>query len=85
VEYWLVTTGPDGQPGINGGLLKRRGGPPASGQPVNAFVCTAGVDSLDATLAALAGAGGTMALPTIPVPGLAGVRTSRIRTATSLA
>ncbi len=22
-EYWLVTTGPEGTPGINGGLMKR--------------------------------------------------------------
>jgi predicted enzyme related to lactoylglutathione lyase len=26
-EYWLITTGPDGEPGINGGLFKRRGIP----------------------------------------------------------
>lgn len=25
MEYWLVITGPDDQPGINGGLLPRRG------------------------------------------------------------
>jgi hypothetical protein len=38
VDYWLITTGPDGQPGINGGLLRRRGPAPAEGQPVNAYV-----------------------------------------------
>ena len=25
MEYWMVITGPDGQPGINGGLLRRQG------------------------------------------------------------
>jgi len=23
MEYWMVTTGPDGTPGINGGLMKK--------------------------------------------------------------
>ena len=25
VDYWIITTGPDSQPGINGGLVPRRG------------------------------------------------------------
>jgi len=70
MEYWLVTTGPEGEPGINGGFVKREGGPPADGQAVNAFVCTVNVDSLDTTLAALPGAGGSMAVPKMPVPGI---------------
>jgi uncharacterized protein len=24
-DYWLIRTGPDDKPGINGGLIKRRG------------------------------------------------------------
>src|SRR6185503_13756040 len=24
--YWLITTGPEGTPGINGGMVRRRGG-----------------------------------------------------------
>jgi hypothetical protein len=24
MPYWLITTGPEGQPGINGGLMPRR-------------------------------------------------------------
>ena len=70
MEYWLVTTGPDGQPGINGGLMKRQGGRPDDGQAVNAFVCTVNVDSLDATLGALPGAGGSIAVPRMAVPGI---------------
>ena len=69
-DYWLVTTGPDTEPGINGGLVRRQGRPPAEGQPVNAFVCTVGVPALDASLAALPSAGGTMAVAKMAVPGI---------------
>ena len=69
-DYWLITTGADTDPGINGGMVRRRGGPAADGQPVNAFVCTVGVDALDATLAASGEAGGTMAVPKMAVPGV---------------
>lgn len=36
VPYWLVEAGTDTRPGINGGLLLRRGPPPADGQSVKA-------------------------------------------------
>jgi len=58
VEYWVITTGDAAQPGINGGMVRRRGPAPAEGQAVNAFVCTVDVADLDATLRALPGAGG---------------------------
>src|SRR5690242_9793170 len=43
MPYWLITTGPDSQPGINGGMVKRPC--PASGesQAMSSFVCTIGV------------------------------------------
>jgi predicted enzyme related to lactoylglutathione lyase len=44
-------------PGINGGLLRRRGETPPIGGPVNAFVCTIGVDDIDAALEAVRRAG----------------------------
>ena len=69
-EYWIIDTGPGEQPGINGGLLPRQGGAPGEGQPVNAFVCTAGVASLDETLALGAELGATVAWPKAPVPGV---------------
>ncbi|HEX4933296.1 MAG TPA: VOC family protein [Gemmatimonadaceae bacterium] len=68
--YWLVTTGADGEPGINGGLVPRRGAPPAEGQPVNAFVCTVDVPDVDASVATILGHGGTMALPKMAIPGV---------------
>lgn len=70
MPYWLVTTGPDNQPGINGGLMKRMGPPPVDMQPVNAFVCTVGVDNVDASVAAAVKLGGTIALPKMPIPGV---------------
>jgi predicted enzyme related to lactoylglutathione lyase len=70
-EYWLVDTGPADQPGISGGLLPRPGGAaPSEAQAVNAFVCTAGVESLDEALAKGASLGATVALPKSPVPGI---------------
>jgi predicted enzyme related to lactoylglutathione lyase len=67
-EYWLVKTGPSEQPGIDGGLVRRRG--PLDGQAVTAFVCTVDVPSIDATLAAVPQRGGTIALPKMPIPGV---------------
>jgi predicted enzyme related to lactoylglutathione lyase len=70
MPYWLIETGPDGQPGINGGLLPRNSGPPVEGAAVNAFVCTAQVDSLDETFAKALANGGTSAVPKMPITGV---------------
>jgi uncharacterized protein len=59
-EYWLITTGPNGQPGINGGLLR--------GQVRT--VDTIDVADLDATLASVTGKGGKIAMPKFVVPGV---------------
>jgi predicted enzyme related to lactoylglutathione lyase len=69
-DYWLISTGPAAKPGINGGLLRRRGQAPADGQPVNAFVCTVSVEDVKAMLQRVTAAGGVTALPTMPVPGI---------------
>src|SRR5687768_955652 len=70
VDYWLIVTGPDGQPGINGGLVRRRGARPAAGQSVNAYVCTVDVPDLDRYLARAGGLGAAVAVPRMPVPGV---------------
>src|SRR5262245_29025913 len=67
-EYWLIMTGGKDKPGVDGGLLKRRGPAPTEGQPVNAFVCTAEVPNLDEYLKKATAAGGTIALPKMPIP-----------------
>jgi predicted enzyme related to lactoylglutathione lyase len=66
--YWLVKTGEAGTPGIDGGLLPRRGPGPADMAAVNAFVCTVDVSDLDAMVTRLVEAGGTIALPKMPIP-----------------
>jgi uncharacterized protein len=70
MDYWLIDTGPDDQPGINGGLVRRPVAGPAESQVVNAFICTVQVDSVDDALAANAGLGGEVALPKMAVPGI---------------
>ncbi len=70
MNYWMIETGPADQPGINGGLVQRRSGGPVEGQAVNSYVCTVGVESLDASLAKSASLGGTVALPKMAVPGV---------------
>ena len=47
--YWGIVTGPDEEPGINGGLMPRPAPTPGAGQGTNAFVCTMQVDDYDAT------------------------------------
>ena len=68
MQYWLVTTGPDGEPGINGGLIQRQG--TVDGTAVIAYVCTIGVTNVDDTLARGVTLGATVALPKMPIPGV---------------
>ena len=64
--YWLVTTGPTGEPGINGGLIPRQC--PVDGQAVIAYVCTIGVTSVDESVTQSLANGGTVAMPKFPIP-----------------
>lgn len=71
MPYWLITTGPDSEPGINGGLMKRMDCIPAvNGQAVNAYVCTTMVPNVDASLDKALTNGATLTLPKMPVPGV---------------
>lgn len=72
-KYWGVMTAAQDskEPGINGGLLVRKGPAPTEGQSVNAYVCTVQVDDIDATIAKIEGAGGTLALPKHAIMGMA--------------
>ena len=42
MDYWGVTTGPDGTPGINGGLFER-----PKENPLHSYDCTILVDDID--------------------------------------
>jgi predicted enzyme related to lactoylglutathione lyase len=68
MPYWLVTTGPDGQPGINGGLVPRQG--EIDGQAVIAYVCTVDVESVDDLVATVEKNGGQVVVPKMPIPGM---------------
>ena len=68
MEYWLIVTGPDDKPGINGGLVRRRG--EIDGQAVIAYVCTVDVDDIDKSTATVEENGGSIALPKMPIPGM---------------
>jgi uncharacterized protein len=70
VDYWLVTTGPDGEPGINGAILRRMGGAPGDGQAVNAFVSTIQVDSIEETERKVPDAGGEQVVARDEIPGV---------------
>ena len=69
-DYWLIRTGGSDQPGIDGGLVKRRGPAPTEGQAVNAFVCTVEVPHLEPVLAKAASLGGGTAVARMPVAGI---------------
>lgn len=68
MEYWMVITGPDDQPGINGGLMPRRG--EIDGQAVIAYVCTIDVASIDDSTLTIQSNGGQVVVPKMPIPGV---------------
>lgn len=68
MPYWFVRTGEG--PGIDGGLHRRMGPKPVDGQAVTGFVCTVGVDDLDAFLEKATSAGARIALPKMAIPGI---------------
>ena len=62
-EYWLVTTGPNEEPGINGGIMRRQKG---NAGPVN----TVAVASLDKALATIEKVGGKTVVPKMSITGV---------------
>ncbi len=67
-DYWLVTTGPKEDMGIDGGLLKRT--TPIDGEAIMAYVGIVGVEKLDATISAVEKHGGTVTMPKKSIPGV---------------
>jgi len=63
MDYWLITTGPDTEPGINGGLGRRR-------DPSDHTTNTVDVTSLKETEAKITAAGGKVLEPRIAIPGV---------------
>ena len=65
-DYWLIITGSESEPGINGAILKRQ--QPINGDAVIAYVCTIDVNSVDEAIEKITSTGGTIALPKMAVP-----------------
>jgi uncharacterized protein len=62
-EYWLITTGPKDQPGINGGLMRR--------QYPGAGTCnTVDVASVDGAVTTITKHGGKNVVPKMAIPGV---------------
>jgi predicted enzyme related to lactoylglutathione lyase len=64
IEYWLVTTGDDKEPGINGGLAR-----PREGQSPGTLN-TIGVASLDQSIKKIEARGGKICVPKMAIPGV---------------
>jgi len=62
IEYWLVTTGDDELPGINGGLTR-----PREGQNPGT-INTIAVPSLDETISKIEQSGGRVCVPKMAIP-----------------
>ena len=62
-DYWLITTGPDGEPGINGAIQRRKDTPAA-------VINTVGVPSVDDFAKKVVKAGGKIITPKTPIPGV---------------
>lgn len=63
VDYWLVTTGEESEPGINGAIMHRR-------DPSESTINTIEVISLDESLVKIENAGGETIAQKIAIPGV---------------
>jgi predicted enzyme related to lactoylglutathione lyase len=61
IEYWMVATGAEGQPGINGGFLRKGG-------PVTGTTNTIGVESVDDSIKSVEKAGGKVVMAKTAIP-----------------
>ncbi len=63
--YWGVMTAPMGstEPGINGGMMQRKGPAPTGDIAVIGYACTVQVENIDEVISKIENAGGTLALP----------------------
>lgn len=69
--YFGVVAGEEAEMGANGAIMLRRSEGPTSGQGLNAFCCTMGVEDYDKTHDAIIKNGGKVALPKAALPGMA--------------
>jgi len=62
MDYWMVNTGDEKIPGINGAIMKRG--------DVKSTTNTLGVESLDASIGSVTKAGGSLIMPKTAIPGV---------------
>jgi len=62
-KYWLITTGEDKEPGINGAIAEKS-------ESVSATTNTVSVQSFDETVKKVAAAGGKVLMPKMAVAGI---------------
>jgi predicted enzyme related to lactoylglutathione lyase len=63
MEYWTISTGQAPEPGIDGGLMRRR-------DPNQPCVNTVGVANIDQTIETILASGGLITVPKMPIPGI---------------
>lgn len=63
MDYWLVTAGPDDEPGINGAITPRM-------MPEQVTTDTISVESVDESVKRIEEAGGRVTLPKRVIPGI---------------
>jgi len=71
MPYFGAVTGNENEHGIDGALMQRQSAPPETGQALNAFACTIGVENFDLTEAKIIENGGKLAMPKYALPGMA--------------
>jgi predicted enzyme related to lactoylglutathione lyase len=67
-DYWLIATGEEGTPGINGALMPRTGA--IDGRAIIAYVCSVDVDDIDASIKQAEAAGGEIIAEKNAIPGV---------------
>lgn len=68
VDYWVIRTGDPDQPGIDGGLMRRR--TPVDGVAMTAFACTIAVSDIDKYLMKVMTSGGQLAMEKMALKGI---------------
>ena len=63
MDYWGVTTGPDGTPGINGGMYER-----PDENMLHTFDCTISVENIDEAIEAIKSNGGKITREKSEIP-----------------
>jgi len=67
-EYYRIQAGPEGEPGIDGGIGCAKDAPLSGGNPMT--VVTVPVSNLDEVVALVVAGGGRIVEPRLPIPGV---------------